>query len=136
MNSREERRLGTAATILAGMLAGGEDRSNQTRREALYEADMLIRECECEEEPSAPTAPSDAERWKLEDSAAAASQGWDVFQADQLEIQRIDSPESGEAPRFDSDAQALVHVYDLALRGDPLCRKAMAVTLAEANIRR
>lgn len=70
--------------------------------------------------------------WELRDSALAALEGWDVFHvnSDQFEIQRCD-----EADIFTEDPIALFHVYDKALRGSELHRKALLFVLDESNIR-
>jgi hypothetical protein len=65
--------------------------------------------------------------WTKLDSAAARTEGWDVFAADGiLQIQRIDDPENGE-PLFASDAEALLFVNAQAAEGGSLHTKAMAV---------
>lgn len=71
-------------------------------------------------------------RWDIEDSAAARKEGWDVFHvnSDHYEIQKCDDLEM-----FAEDPFAVFHVYDLALTGSPLHRKALLLTLAEENAR-
>lgn len=86
------------------------------------------------ESPAAPAAPK-AEPiflvWTDADSRAAVAEGWDVWEVsgmvdrNHLAIQRVD-----ERNRFASDAEAVLHVYDRAVRDlSHLHRKALAVTL-------
>ena len=71
-------------------------------------------------------------QWTAEDDAAARKEGWSVFHvnADHYEIQKCDDLEM-----FAEDPLAIFHVYDLALTGSALHRKALLFTLAEENAR-
>ncbi len=79
---------------------------------------------------------NDATKWTPEDAAAAQAEGWDVFECDsdrygkQLDIEKCD-----DAEVFAEDTLAVFHVYDRALTGSALHRKALAVVLAESNVR-
>ena len=71
--------------------------------------------------------------WSMAAHRASSAEGWIVSYADRedgarYEIQRLD--ESGV---FDSDADALAHVYDNALRGSFLHRLALLFTLQESE---
>jgi hypothetical protein len=62
-----------------------------------------------------------SDREKLANHARNAA-GWNVFAVDfpghaEAEIQRIDAPEDGSAPIFDSDDAAIAHVVALAAQG-------------------
>lgn len=72
-------------------------------------------------------------QWTREDSDAATAKGWDVFDSSErvLEIERIDAPEDGLPPIFDSDDEALGSVYLNAQGGDLLCQKALLLTLSK-----
>lgn len=68
------------------------------------------------------------DQWTRRDSAAAISQGWDVFDVGPIEptigatIQRHD-----EGERFDDDTQAIIYVEGRADAGDERARKAMRI---------
>lgn len=66
-----------------------------------------------------------------EDNERAFAEGWGLFETTvgPWEVQRIDAPEDGSEPRFQSDAHAIAHVYWLANEGSPLHRKAMLASL-------
>lgn len=81
-------------------------------------------------EPIPPAA--EQPTWSQDDSTAAQAEGWDVFHVDdaQYEIQKCD-----EAERFNEDARAVFHVYDKALSGSELHRRALAFVLRDDNIK-
>lgn len=65
--------------------------------------------------------------WDQARSTEAIAQGWDVFDCgDGLAIQRIDSPEDGSQPRFETDDDAIQLVKVRARNGDPLAKAALA----------
>lgn len=74
-----------------------------------------------------------ARTWTPEDSRLAIAEGWELFSVDRdgqlLEIQRIDAPEDGSDPRFASDAQAVAFVYDRAIEGSELHRRALLLSM-------
>lgn len=64
--------------------------------------------------------------WDARRAAQAQRQGWDVFDCgDGLEIQRIDCPEDGNTPFFESDAAAQIAVKEAAEGGNALARAAI-----------
>jgi hypothetical protein len=67
--------------------------------------------------------------WTKGDAQEARLEGWDVFHVNRVEntheIQRCD-----DRGIFDSDGDALMHVYDRALDGSTFHRKAIEFTLA------
>ena len=71
-------------------------------------------------------------KWTQTDSMLATMEGWDVFHvnSDQYEIQRID-----ELDVFHEDSTAVFFVYDKALTGSELHRKALQVVLDPSNVR-
>lgn len=101
-----------------------------------YEAELLrqLAQALAGESPAAPAAPKPEPIflvWTDADSRAAVAEGWDVWEVsgmvdrNHLAIQRVD-----ERNRFASDAEAVLHVYDRAVRDlSQLHRKALAVTL-------
>lgn len=60
--------------------------------------------------------------WTREESAFAMAEGWDVFEAERIEIQRDD-----EAMRFPSDEAACAYVAQRAEEGSQLHAKAWAL---------
>lgn len=76
-----------------------------------------------------------APQWSAADSSAATAEGWDVFDNSDrgLEIERIDVPEDATGnllpPAFESDHDAIAHVYCKAQEGSSLHQKALYVTL-------
>lgn len=60
--------------------------------------------------------------WTREESAFAMAEGWDVFKAERIEIQRDD-----EAMRFPSDEAACAYVAQRAEEGSQLHAKAWAL---------
>lgn len=69
--------------------------------------------------------------WTPEDSAAATKEGWDIFESGfGHEIQRVDEPDGdGSSPKFNSDAEAIAHVYWLAHEDSDLHLRAMLYSL-------
>ena len=67
------------------------------------------------------------ELWSYEDSQYAIEHGWlfTNFPAGLLAIRRVDLPEDGSPPRFASDAQAIMHVAELAAAGSDRHQRAL-----------
>lgn len=74
-------------------------------------------------------------KWEKRDQKRANAEGWAIIavDGDQLEVQKLDE---AEGRPFYTDGAAVFHVYDKALSGSMLHRKALAVVLADKNIRR
>lgn len=64
--------------------------------------------------------------WTIEDSKAAVKEGWDLFDNSYygMRIERCD-----EALSFPTDAEAVCFVFDKAMAGSSLHRKALYVCL-------
>lgn len=73
--------------------------------------------------------------WTQQDSEAAAREGWDVFYACRASDEQYQIEKDDEAGIFVSDAEALYHVYDQALRGSMLHRRALLFVLRDDNVR-
>ena len=67
--------------------------------------------------------------WTREDSAAATAEGWDIFDNSDYgeEIERIDCPEDGSDPLFESDDAAFAFVLYHAGLGSTLHVKALVI---------